>query len=363
MQTLIPPRSYFDPAIFDEERARIFQTTWQCVGVRHDLEQPNDFITSEVGGKPLVVQNFNGELRAFTNVCSHRFNRIQLDERGNRPLRCTYHGWTYDAAGVPVGIPQRPRFEGLTPECIEGLRLQRWDVATCGALIFVRPGYATGPDLPSFLGTAFDAVSAMSAAFGERVAIDTFVAESNWKVMVENTLESYHVDFIHPSTFSKLRLASGTFSWNGPHSSWATTMASDVTAKTAKLEALFSARLWKTPGYVHQLLFPNVTIATTQGLSFSVQWFQPREVDRTRFVTMVFSPKLEAPKMPVSSAREGLGQAVRAFNQTVFEEDRRVCEQVQRGLPHAVGAGMLSEEEERVAAFQRAYLALMKRTL
>jgi phenylpropionate dioxygenase-like ring-hydroxylating dioxygenase large terminal subunit len=32
---------------------------------------------------PSCVQNFKGKIKAFQNVCAHRFNRIQPDQRGN----------------------------------------------------------------------------------------------------------------------------------------------------------------------------------------------------------------------------------------------------------------------------------------
>jgi phenylpropionate dioxygenase-like ring-hydroxylating dioxygenase large terminal subunit len=58
-----------------------------------------------------VLQNFKGEIRAFANICSHRFNRIQTEPRGNRPLMCAYHGWNFDESGFPRGMPRREGFD------------------------------------------------------------------------------------------------------------------------------------------------------------------------------------------------------------------------------------------------------------
>jgi sugar O-acyltransferase (sialic acid O-acetyltransferase NeuD family) len=44
------------------------------------------------------------------------------------------------------------------------------------------------------------------------------------------------------------------------------------------------------------------------------------------------------------------------FNRQVFEEDRVVCEHVQRGSSETDQQGMLSDEEARVGGFQRAYM-------
>jgi choline monooxygenase len=137
MDTLIPPLSYHDPAVFAAEQQMLFGRIWNCVGFQHEVAQHNDFVTRDVGGQSVVVHNFNGGLRAFHNVCSHRFNRIHPAGKGNRPLQCSYHGWTYDEAGLPSAIPKRPRFDDLTPEKICALRLKPWQVETCGQLVFV----------------------------------------------------------------------------------------------------------------------------------------------------------------------------------------------------------------------------------
>ena len=58
-----------------------------------------------------MVQNFQGELRAFDNVCLHRGAELQWETEGVRPLTCRYHGWGYDAGGEPaIPFPEVYRF-------------------------------------------------------------------------------------------------------------------------------------------------------------------------------------------------------------------------------------------------------------
>jgi hypothetical protein len=47
------------------------------------------------------------------------------------------------------------------------------------------------------------------------------------------------------------------------------------------------------------------------------------------------------------------------FNRKVFDEDKAICEQVQKGVTHTALTGMLSQEEERVHAFQNSYMRLL----
>ena len=59
------------------ELEAVFKPSWLCLGFVDDLKSDRDFITAQIGPHSIVVQNFGGELKAFRNVCSHRFSRIQ----------------------------------------------------------------------------------------------------------------------------------------------------------------------------------------------------------------------------------------------------------------------------------------------
>ena len=64
---------YTDPAIFEAEIERIFNTTW--VWVAHDSELPNknDWITTFVGRQPVIVNRDKaGVVRVMLNRCRHR---------------------------------------------------------------------------------------------------------------------------------------------------------------------------------------------------------------------------------------------------------------------------------------------------
>ena len=116
MKGLIPSSYYHDETVLRIENERLFGRTWHFAGFAFDLADDNDYVSLEIAGKSIVVQNFEGKLGAFLNVCSHRFSEIRCEPKGNGPLRCPYHGWTYNAEGVPVGIPSRPRFDDLSED-------------------------------------------------------------------------------------------------------------------------------------------------------------------------------------------------------------------------------------------------------
>ncbi|MDG3443022.1 Rieske 2Fe-2S domain-containing protein [Nitrospirillum amazonense] len=83
---------------------------WIKLGDAASVAGHGDYLTGRApdaagAAIPVVVQNFQGALKAFRNVCSHRYALIHDQPCGRGLLRCPYHGWVYDAAGVPIGIP------------------------------------------------------------------------------------------------------------------------------------------------------------------------------------------------------------------------------------------------------------------
>lgn len=359
MDTLIHSRQYHSQETFREEQRRLFSRTWICVGSTDELRQHNDFIAREVGGQSVIVHRFQDQLRAFLNVCTHRFNRLHTERQGNRPLQCGYHGWTFDEAGLPSAIPKRPRFDDLTPERLCGLRLTRWRVETCGKLVFVCR-HENAPALSDFLGSAAETIRAMTAACGALIDENVMTIRANWKILVENTLESYHVGFIHPNTFSRLAAAEGEFAWQPPHSSWRTPLGPKFMARMDRVMKLFDSRPLKFDGYWHQLIFPNLTLASTQGTSYSVQYFEPVGSNETLFRSLVYQTALGEVSEGTKTAVDAMNQSVREFNRAVFSEDKEVCEQVQRGVAEIDQPGILSDEELRVGDFQKHYLRMME---
>ena len=353
MRALIPARSYHDAEVYALEQEALFGAVWQFAGFAHDLAEPDAFVTAFVAGRSVVVQNFAGELRAFANVCSHRFARIHDCDKGRGPLRCPYHGWIYNKDGVPYSIPSRPRFDDLTPEVVASLALRRYEVERCGAFVFVRRD-AGGPPLREWLGAGYATLEAVSDALGPKIDDNEMVIEADWKVAVENTLESYHVGFVHSESFKKVGAKGMEFEFDGPHSSWLSPVDATIQAQMGKLLPRFEPRPLPVDGYFHQLVFPNLTVATTYGTSFAVQRFEPLGPGRTRFRSVVFQGRVADPSRGASILAV-LNESVAQFNRTVFGEDKVICEQVQRGVAEAEQPGILSDEEARVGHFQATY--------
>lgn len=350
-----PARFYFDEAIFRREHERLFHREWQFVGLTDDLASNGDFVCQRVGDYSVVVQNFEGELRAFLNVCSHRFAEIRSSECGNGPLRCPYHGWTYNSDGVPTGIPSRPYFRDLKAK-IPGLALRRFAVDTCGRFVFVRIT-EDGPSLADALGGAATGLLNVSSVLDTRIDRTEWVFEANWKAVVENTIEGYHVGFVHPNTFKPLGIKGLDFRFDGPHSAYLGPFTGEAGTRGEKVRANFAERPFQPPGYFHQLIFPNFLTSTSYGIVASVQYHHALSPTRTRMVSYLYHRAPDPGSRLRPDMLDVLYDAARRFNVTTLEEDRAIVESVQRGVVQTSQPGLLSDEEARIVQFHATYLA------
>lgn len=187
---------YIGEEALKADRTRILRRTWQFVGPRSALVQAGDYLADVVGGAPVVVvRNAEGGLCAFHNVCRHRAGALVPDGEGNcgGQFTCRYHGWKYTLDGrlrSAVDFGQAPGFDprqyGLFP-----IRVETWR-----GMVFVNLDLAA-PPLAEFM-----------APLDKRWAADlpeyaltekrTHLIGCNWKTYVENYLEGYHLNMVHP---------------------------------------------------------------------------------------------------------------------------------------------------------------------
>jgi phenylpropionate dioxygenase-like ring-hydroxylating dioxygenase large terminal subunit len=348
----ITPKYYFDSDIFEREKHEIFKNNWIFVCFKQDLLNNNDFVTKTVGGVPIVVQNINNEIKAFMNVCSHRFSTLQTSERGNRALFCPYHGWAYNKEGKPTGIPKRPLFKEFSEQELCDLKLKEYSLDYCGDLVFVHIN-TPNISLKESLGDFFDEIQNLFNDQLQLVDTNKINIKSNWKVVVENTLESYHVNLVHSDTFKKLGAKGLDFAFTNKHSKWDAELAlHEDDAKLSKIHNLFSNRLLKKDGYSHYIVFPNLLISTSYGISFNFSIIDPISANDTAFTSYVF---LSKPKKE-SGIYDMYKQSLVQFNRQVFDEDTVICEEVQKGVIVTDKQGVLSLEEKRVHEFQLQYI-------
>lgn len=354
----LPPDCYFDESVHAREMQDVFQKQWIFVGLKRQLSGHQDYLARTVGGVPIVIQNFHGELRALHNVCSHRHSRIRTADSGCGPLQCPYHGWTYDAWGVPVGIPGNREHFGFSEEQKVERALRRFELDQCGEFLFVRlsPG-AIG--LSEQLGSYAELLSHLSEHFGKTVPIDeqSIPWETNWKIGVESVLEAYHVATVHHDSFQPLLAATLHHQREGDHTSTVSLLREEVCGWWDK--AARRLKLHRSPrfeNYDHFSIFPNLAIGLTRGSLMSLQTYEPVTATRSVLRYQMLLANV-IPDMPVDAAiARSVTDSIVDSNRTILNEDRVASELVQQGLRHACRRATLGINEGRIRVFHEALL-------
>jgi choline monooxygenase len=313
----IPARWYRDPAFVTLERDAVFARTWQHVAHVSQLREPGDHVTATVAGRPvMVVRAADGRLHGFYNVCRHRGGPIALRDGHADMLKCRYHGWTYRLDGMLRGVPHFNRTElfdkrdyGLVP-----VRVADWQ-----GLVFVR--LDDGPEpVAAFVAGIADRLGPMrieALRFASRV---DYEARCNWKVYVDNYLDGgYHVPRMHPGLFSVLDYAGYRCEL---HDGWNVQIAPMKPPPADKAD-VGAVRSGETAYYFW--LWPNFMINCYSGV-MDTNRVVPLAIDRCAVVFDYYFTGADTPEV-----RAFIEQSVKVAEQ-VQEEDRAVCEAVQRGL-------------------------------
>ncbi len=330
---------------YQSEQREIFNKSWILAGFFRDLSEHEQYVTFEFSGCSIVIMNFEGELHAFRNVCSHRFSRI-CEGKGKGHLQCPYHGWTYNDKGEPYAVPAVRGFKDLDRK---KLALARYAVAVCGEFVFINLDNSA-QHLERHLGAYYHELEKVSLALGESLDCNDMLIQANWKVVVENTLEHYHVRKVHPNSLNAVGIKSVEFTYDRPHSS-AEMLFKTKLDKSSAVAELYEDRPLKVEDYVHHFIFPCMTVATAYGTTIAIQQIIPCAHNQTRFISHVFGTKLEQTKNALLV--EHFNKMAVDFNRRVFDEDKHICEQVQLGLNEMGDAkSLLHRDEERIAFFQ-----------
>jgi phenylpropionate dioxygenase-like ring-hydroxylating dioxygenase large terminal subunit len=349
----MPAWVYTHPELTRLEYERILKPSWQIACHVSQIPAAGDYVTFELGGDSVIVlRDAGGTIRGLHNVCRHRGTRL-LEGSGRCAGRitCPYHGWTYRYDGSLLATPARDSFPDLDlrEHGLDGVRIEL-------ALGFVWVCLAAEPPPPP---------SAMWAPLMEELApyrLEELVPTQpvyfeewnvNWKIAMDNYLESYHVPIGHPGLNRMMRpdyedqrgipgIARGT-SWlrEAPSARWSERVyQKHVGAVTAPHLPEPERRCWR-----FYSCLPNLGLDI---MPEQMDFFQvlPRGPNRTLIRGAAFG--LPDARREMRLVR-WLGNRI---NMQVNTEDRMLCERLQRGIADShYRPGPLSEIETWMLEF------------
>lgn len=351
---ILRPDHYFSPEQYEVERERLFLPAWHCVGVKALLPNEGDFLTLELLERPLIIWNTAQGIRTYLNVCTHRFSTLTDKPCGHfaKNLKCQYHGWEYDGEGNTCKIPDAQSFRPLKKG---ELGLREYRTETVGQLIFVTLN-ENAPDLRTFLGPELVAFAEQRFSPEHRLTLvrDTLI-DCNWKIVVENILESYHIAMVHPKSFSEYPVPEHCIhEFHAEYDHFIHDFTDEP--RYAKPERIIAKLIGRAPDYQwhHILRYPHVVMGGAGPWHYiQMVWPTSPTTCRSRWITMHYSGS-KASWWGFLLHRALLRFGRRTARQ-VQNEDAEIYPKVHHGTavvdrPHS--GGLISTREERIIVFQ-----------
>lgn len=347
-----PVANYLDPARFTAElkMLRSFPSVYLPAAA---IPNPGDHVERISFGVPLfAVRGHDGRARVFRNSCRHRGLALVEGPGCAHALVCRYHGWTYRLDGALSHVPHAEAFPGLD---VSGRGLVEVDSREVDGLIVI------GPLTPRPDDQHAEAMAALSDGRPWRdkllpaerlVYVDATPRPMNWKVLVEQFLEGYHIRSTHKNTFYPIQYDDlNVIEPFGPNTR--------ITFPYQNIERLRdrSESTWTTDRrvtYVYHL-FPNVMLATFPD-QLLVVVIDPVDIDHS--TVTIYALTTAAVAEALSRASEETTGAISLLAAGGIE-DNEMSEGVQRGL-HA-GANDFVEFGTHESAIGRFHATLDQR--
>lgn len=323
-----------DSGVLALETEKIFDKCWIYAGHESEVDRPGDFVTRNVAGRPVIfARDSSGKIRLFLNTCRHRGARVCRERAGStKRFYCFYHGWSYDnngnLAAVPgddaypdtfnrsqLGLIEAPRFEeyrGFWFACFD-LKVTDLETYLAGAKEYIDLVVEQSPD------------ARMEIVSG----VQEYDIKANWKLLVENSFDDYHLHSTHSTWLEYMKDAGvdtkvpkglllpkrgvGKDLGNGnavidninfrgrPVASWISIYGENArpVVEAAKLELvdrLGEERAERVSNTNRNLfIFPNLMI--NDGSSVTVRTFWPTAADRMEVTAWALGPVGENPVM------------------------------------------------------------------
>lgn len=333
----LPNAAFTDPSFHELERARLFPRTWAFAAPASLVPEPGDVLPIKVAGRPLfLARGRDHTVRAFHNVCPHRGARLVTEKlHGKAVLTCPYHAWSYGLDGTLHGRPHYHGPKKHQTRCDSGpdeARLFEVRSATWHDWVFVNlDGRAEAfEDFIAPVVREFDGHDL--SVFRRSEDAMRFEFQSNWKLVVENYCDFYHVFAVHPeldiAMSDEMRRAmwpGGCHMFNGYSFEGA---SSGISVEQADLD------LPKQPGLrddlansmVFGLVFPNFAI-NVYPESVQAVLFEPVAHDRTVMHMWFYYVGDAARASQFSKQRARLYNDWAGLN----AEDEGICRRLQEG--------------------------------
>ena len=293
---------------------------WYPVARSHEVKAGKTHAVSFAGLPIVLVRGKAERVFALEDRCAHRQVPLHLGEVGVDGIKCSYHGWTYDAAGNCISVPY------LDHAADRPNKVRAYPCRETYGLIFIFPGDAersatvTFPEIPSSRDPAYK-----TRYLSRRV-------NCHYTFMHENLMDMNH-QFLHRRLMGGIKtifvgMRSGpdwveadyTFKRSSGKQPWGEKFM--IGERPAGPETGLRDLMTIRTGYPYQTLKFWTAGSTHPSLDL---WNSYIPLDRAQRTNHTYGlMMIRRPKIP--ALMELLWPAIIWFTNGIFAEDRRICE-------------------------------------
>ena len=346
----LPSSAYIDNAFWTKEAKTVFADNWVFVGYKHELNKIGDVIPINVSEQPiLLVKNTKEEIVAFHNVCSHRCLKL-IDQPKNvkKIISCPYHAWAYDLNGNLIASPHfggtnnhQPKNFNKKNYGLKPIRIKVWH-----DWIFIN----INNNAPKFEKYASTLINQLEGINLEKIlpvaTLDFGKINTNWKFLIENFIEPYHVQFVHKKTTSQPLKDHYTIVDGNCYGSGVDMKEENATGGSLAVSSRYLS------------LFPNFIIGTYYPGQLGVYLNSPIDTCHTNQKRIIYTTENNnLSKAEIKKQKELWWK--------VHKEDHEICERLQEGRASsvAISGGILSPHwENSVRAFHEIMIKSIKKS-
>lgn len=326
----LPGETYTSEQLFSEETRRLLHASWLCIGLVNDVPAIGDICPLKFAGIPLlIVRDKAGEVRVYHNACAHRGALLASEPRNCRGrIVCPYHSWTYGLDGELVRAPHAGGAGNheLEHDLTDKPRLAEVRSSSWYGLLFVNIS-GTAVTFDEFIAAIDQRVGNLDQeSLRHDAQLSTRMTfNANWKLVVENFVESYHLPAVHPE-LEKVNPMRDHYQILGGHSYLGQGGLAYKAAEKEQFSGLPLRKDMDTSKYEVFYIYPNLIFGPVSNFTFVII-VDPvsAELTQERLEFFFYEDESMDPEF------EALRNSNADFLKLVNSQDIEICKAVQAG--------------------------------
>ncbi len=194
----LPSVCYTSSKFLAREESKVLRRGWHCLGREDEVPCAGDFFTVNILNESLiVVRDSSLEVTVVSNVCRHRAMPVAEGSGNTVMFRCPYHAWTYELDGSLRSAPL------IDAQEVENCRLPKVRAEIWAGFIFATLN-PNAISLAESLADLHKSIENYKPHAMHHIGNFSEVWNCNWKSLVENFMDGYHLSVVHPESLRPL---------------------------------------------------------------------------------------------------------------------------------------------------------------